>query len=119
MNHTNQMVSVPRELLEQALDAAAAVGMHDVADELDRILTPAPEQHQGEPVQRDERVAFEAAYAREFNRARGQDISAEEIALMRDNRGGYGDRAYLNGQWAGWQARAALDRLAACEVRHG
>lgn len=33
-------VSVPRELLEQALDAAAAVGMQDVADELDRILTP-------------------------------------------------------------------------------
>lgn len=33
-------VSVPRELLEQALDAAVAVGMQDVADELDRILTP-------------------------------------------------------------------------------
>lgn len=33
-------VSVPRELLEQALDAAAAVGMQDVADGLDRILTP-------------------------------------------------------------------------------
>lgn len=40
MNDTNRMVSVPCELLEQALDAAAAVGMQDVADELDRILTP-------------------------------------------------------------------------------
>lgn len=40
MNDTNRMVSVPSELLEQALDAAAAVGMQDVADELDRILTP-------------------------------------------------------------------------------
>ncbi|AYO01077.1 hypothetical protein D8767_19825 [Pseudomonas sp. LTGT-11-2Z] len=40
MNDTNRMVSVPNELLEQALDAAAAVGMQDVADELDRILTP-------------------------------------------------------------------------------
>ncbi|MBA6089211.1 hypothetical protein [Pseudomonas monteilii] len=40
MNETNRMVSVPCELLEQALDAAAAVGMQEVADELDRILTP-------------------------------------------------------------------------------
>lgn len=40
MNDTNRMVSVPSELLEQALDAAAAVGMQAVADELDRILTP-------------------------------------------------------------------------------
>lgn len=44
MNDANRMVSVPRELLEQALDAAAAVGMHDVADELDRILTPTTAQ---------------------------------------------------------------------------
>lgn len=40
MNDTNRMVSVPCKLLEQALDAAAAVGMQDVADELDRLLTP-------------------------------------------------------------------------------
>lgn len=40
MNETNRMVSVPCELPEQALDAAAAVGMQEVADELDRILTP-------------------------------------------------------------------------------
>ncbi|WPO31271.1 hypothetical protein REH59_06370 [Pseudomonas sp. BO3-4] len=40
MNDTNRMVSVPCELLVQALDAAAAVGMQDVADELDRLLTP-------------------------------------------------------------------------------
>lgn len=46
MIDTNQMVSVPTELLEQALDAAAAVGMQDVADELDRILTPSTTQHQ-------------------------------------------------------------------------
>lgn len=44
MNDANRMVSVPRELLEQALDAAAAVGMHDVADELDRTLTPTTAQ---------------------------------------------------------------------------
>ncbi|MCA4074584.1 hypothetical protein LD001_04460 [Pseudomonas kurunegalensis] len=40
MNDSNRTVSVPCELLEQALDAAAAIGMQDVADELDRILTP-------------------------------------------------------------------------------
>lgn len=40
MSHINQMAYAPRELLEQALDAAAAVGMQDVADELERILTP-------------------------------------------------------------------------------
>lgn len=44
MNDTNRMVSVPCGLLEQALDAAAAVGMQDVADELDRILTPTTTQ---------------------------------------------------------------------------
>ncbi len=46
MNDTNQMVSVPCELLEQALDAAAAVGMQDVADKLDSILTPSTAPHQ-------------------------------------------------------------------------
>lgn len=46
MNDTNQMVSVPCELLEQALDAAAAVGMQDVVDELNRILTPSTVVHQ-------------------------------------------------------------------------
>ena len=40
MNETNRMVSVPCELLEQALDAAAAAGMQEVADEMDRLLTP-------------------------------------------------------------------------------
>lgn len=62
------------------------------------------------PIEHDERAAFEAAYAREFSRIRGQDITAEDIASMRDSVGGYGDRAYLNGQWVGWQARAALER---------
>ncbi|WP_216891468.1 hypothetical protein [Pseudomonas putida] len=61
------------------------------------------------PVQYDERAKFEAAYAEEFSKARGNDCSAEDIASMRDDTGGYGDRAYLNGQWKGWQARAALE----------
>lgn len=46
MIDTNPMVCVPRDLLEEALDAAAAVGMQDVADELDRILTPSTALHQ-------------------------------------------------------------------------
>lgn len=41
MTEPTSNVSVPRDLLEQALDASAAVGMQDVADELDRLLTPA------------------------------------------------------------------------------
>lgn len=44
---TPKLLSVPPELLEQALDAAAAVGMQDVADELDRILTPPTAQPAG------------------------------------------------------------------------
>lgn len=62
------------------------------------------------PLERDERTAFEASYAREFSKARGQDFTAEDIASMRDSSGGYGNRAYLNGQWVGWQARAALEQ---------
>lgn len=61
------------------------------------------------PVERDERAEFEAAYAKEFSKVRGQDFTAEDIASMRDSSGGYGDRSYLNGQWVGWQARAALE----------
>lgn len=55
----------------------------------------------------DERAAFEAAYAAEFNRVRSDVITADDIASMRDGEG-YGARPYLNGQWIGWQARAAL-----------
>lgn len=36
----HRLVSVSCELLQQAIDAAAAVGMQDTADQLDRILTP-------------------------------------------------------------------------------
>ncbi|MCO7516450.1 hypothetical protein NJF44_15535 [Pseudomonas guariconensis] len=46
MNDTNPMVCVPSELLEKALDAAAAVGMQDVADELNRILAPSTASYQ-------------------------------------------------------------------------
>lgn len=62
------------------------------------------------PVERDERAEFEAAYAKEFSKVRGKDFTAEDIASMRDSSGGYGDRNYLNGQWVGWQARAALEK---------
>lgn len=62
------------------------------------------------PVEFDERAAFEAAYAEEFSKVRGCTFSAHDVASMRDAAGGYGDRAYLNGQWSGWQARAALEK---------
>ncbi|KPA87264.1 hypothetical protein PF66_06174 [Pseudomonas asplenii] len=41
------VLRVPYELLDRALDAAAAVGMQDVADELERILT----QHDQSPAE--------------------------------------------------------------------
>lgn len=62
------------------------------------------------PVERDERAEFESAYAEEFSKVRGCTFTADDVASMRDAAGGYGDRAYLNGQWAGWQARAALEK---------
>lgn len=120
MNNTNQMLCVPCELLEQALDAAAAVGMQDVADELDRILTP--DQHQGEalgdagtsviacqvdescgqsaPVERDERAEFDRIEGQKFlNWYRGR-YGVTPMAA--------GDRSI--GEYAAWLARAALER---------
>ena len=61
-------------------------------------------------IQRDERDEFETAYAEEFSKVRGCAFSAHDVASMRDAAGGYGDRPYLNGQWSGWQARAALEK---------
>ncbi|MCE0875938.1 Lar family restriction alleviation protein [Pseudomonas monteilii] len=63
----------------------------------------------------DERAEFEAAYAKEFSEARGQEFTANDISSMRDSAGGYGHRSYLNGQWKGWQARAALERKPSAE----
>ncbi|MBC2660054.1 hypothetical protein H7A76_31890 [Pseudomonas sp. MSSRFD41] len=68
------------------------------------------------PVERDERAEFESAYAEEFSKVRGCTFSAHDVASMRDTDGRYGDRAYLNGQWAGWQARAALERKPSAPV---
>lgn len=59
------------------------------------------------PFLQEERSAFEAAYAAEFSNARVQVYTANDIASMREG-DGYGERPYLNGQWKGWQARAAL-----------
>lgn len=42
MKYLKRMVLAPQDVLEQALDAAAAVGMQDVAEELDRTLPPQP-----------------------------------------------------------------------------
>lgn len=63
------------------------------------------------PVERDERAEFEAHYADEFSNARSPNVpfTAADVKALRSGEG-YGDRAYLNGQWKGWQARAALER---------
>ncbi|MNJ54522.1 hypothetical protein D3C77_499650 [compost metagenome] len=61
------------------------------------------------PVERDERAAFEASYVTEYNTANTATYTAEDISALRKGCG-YGPRPYLNGQWEGWQARAALER---------
>ena len=68
-------------------------------------------QSQRSVAERDERAAFEAHYAAEFSKARSPEypVTAEDVKGMRDG-DSYGDRYYLNGQWVGWQARAALER---------
>lgn len=55
-----------------------------------------------------ERELFEGSYRKEFEKARGYPVSAEEITDMRIGDGYRTDRAYLNGQWDGWKARALL-----------
>lgn len=45
-----QMIRIPSSLAESAVDAFAAIGMHDQLDALNEILAKAAEQHQGEPV---------------------------------------------------------------------
>lgn len=57
------------------------------------------------PVERDERAEFEKSYAAEFNKKRSPNhpFTAEDMKELRDG-DGYGPRAYLNGQWIGWQA---------------
>lgn len=64
----------------------------------------------GAKVERDERADFEVSYAAEFTRVRGHVCTAEDIKAMRDGDHYGSGRAYLNGQWVGWQARAALER---------
>ena len=59
-----------------------------------------------------QRERFEAAYAAEYNQLRGTDIAASDIAGMRNGEW-YGDRAYLNGVWRGWQM-AEVQPAAAC-----
>ena len=61
------------------------------------------------PVERDERAEFEAAYIAEYNAALGSASTVEELRALREGEG-YGERPYLNGQWKGWQSRAALER---------
>ncbi len=61
---------------------------------------------------RGQRERFEAAYAAEYNQLRGTDITASDIAGMRDGNW-YGDRAYLNGVWRGWQL-AEVQPAAVC-----
>lgn len=53
-----------------------------------------------------QRERFEAAYVTEYNQLRNAKYTAEHIARMRVGEG-YGERAFLNGWWKGWQAAEA------------
>ena len=53
-----------------------------------------------------ERALFEVEYRAEFEKVRGYPLKALDLESMRDG-DSYGiDRAYLNGQWAGWKKHA-------------
>jgi hypothetical protein len=56
------------------------------------------------------REEFEAAYVEHLNESTGKAYRAEDMAALREGTDDspYGDRAYLNGCWWGWQA--ALSR---------
>ncbi|MBI6922208.1 hypothetical protein JET68_25815 [Pseudomonas monteilii] len=96
MNDTNQMVSVPCELLEQALDAAAAAGMQDVADELDRILTPSTKkQHQSEP-------SVTHLAASDVLAERSRQVEAEGYTSERDDQYTSGQLADAASTYAFW-----------------
>ncbi|KPB77923.1 hypothetical protein ACKUFS_11605 [Pseudomonas cannabina] len=60
---------------------------------------PQPPALGGEP----NRSEFEESYRREFETVRGYPISIEEMESMRDGEFYGPDRAFLNGQWSGWQ----------------
>lgn len=55
-----------------------------------------------------ERDDFEVAYAAEYQATLGATCAARDIADMREGDRYPTDLHYLNGQWKGWQARAAL-----------
>lgn len=61
----------------------------------------------------DERAAFEADYAIEWNEAMRKngwesDHTADDVKKLRDG-DSYGEgRDYLNARWEGWKARAAF-----------
>jgi len=78
------------------------------ADELRALLAQPAEQHQDEPVVRDERAEFEACIRREWPMA---PISRKRDLLPKDDPcyGDYCDEP-LQRAWVGWQMRAALER---------
>lgn len=117
----DNVVIVPRELTSEMREAFHEAneryedGVGESPDSQWRAMlraAPKPSDHQQATTmaERDERADFESVYAEEYSRVRECMFTAEDVASMRDAAGGYGNRAYLNGQWSGRQARAALGR---------
>ncbi|POF86276.1 hypothetical protein [Pseudomonas putida] len=118
MSSSQQMICVPREWLSAYLENDnAMVCVDGERTSLWELLSNAThavqpdEQPNRSVAEHDERAAFEAHYAAEFSKVRSPEhpVTAEDVKGMRDG-DGYGDRYYLNGQWVGWKARAALDQ---------
>lgn len=81
-------------------EVEAAVGKYQ------RMLASAPTPPQPIYDEAKERELFEDHYRKEFEENSGNELSDADIKSMRDGPW-YGEsRHYLNGQWAGWKARA-------------
>lgn len=76
---------------------------------------------QDAPVERDERAGFEAYYVDWFNRkySPSEPLTIESmLSARRGDNYGYGSLG-RNGKWAGWKARAALERKPAMYFDQG
>jgi len=96
------MVLVPRIATEEMNRFAEKCVPKTPSAQWNAMIAAAPKQPPavgGEP----DRDQFENEYRKEFATVRGYPISAEEMKSMRDGDFYGSDRAFLNGQWAGWQ----------------
>jgi len=78
----NDMVMVPVDLMESAIDAFGSIGMHDELDQLNEILNAPTDQNHGEPVALPMRMDEMAADWKEDPKAHGWNACLDEIAKL-------------------------------------